>query len=324
MALIKRGNTWYTKFRISGKQILKSLGTSDRSEAVLNEAKLKKKLILGHMNEQAGKLTLSEAISKAEAERFQHNRDGQRTVTMLNRVLELCGNVELSTIDKQKVNAIKSSLVSTGISLATVNRYLAGLKTVLNLAYSEWEAIDKVPVIKLYRESKGRTRILSDSEELALNQWFHSNNPVIADVMTGLIETGMRLSECLGLKVPDINQVERTITLHADSTKSGKSRTLPISERLWPVIEARRYSKAAGTLFPVSKFYVCDWFSKARKALNMPGVSAHVCRHTFASRMLGRGQSIQVVQKWLGHASIQMTVDRYGHLDITSLKESLI
>lgn len=321
MALIKRGSTWYTKFRISGKQILKSLNTSDKSEAMLREAKLKKKLILGHMQEQSGKLTLSEAISKAEAERFSHNRDGARTVTMLNRVLELCGDVELSTIDKQKVNAIKAGLVSTGISLATVNRYLAGLKTVLNLAYAEWEAIDKVPVIKLYRESKGRTRILTDSEELMLSQWFHAHNPVVADVMTGLIETGMRLSECLGLKASDINQVERTITLHADSTKSGKSRTLPISDRLMPVIEARL---DLGTLFPVSKFYVCEWFAKARQALELAGVSAHVCRHTFASRMLARGQSIQVVQKWLGHASIQMSVDRYGHLDITSLKESLI
>lgn len=321
MALIKRGCTWYSKFRISGKQILKSLGTTDKAEAIAAEAMLKKKLILGMAQEQAGKLTLSEAIRKAEAERFSHNRDGARTVTMLDRVLQICGDVELSTIDKQKVNAIKSSLVSTGISLATVNRYLAGLKTVLNMAYAEWEAIDKVPVIKLYRESKGRTRILTEAEELTLSQWFHTNNPVIADVMTGLIETGMRLSECLGLKASDINKVERTITLHADTTKSGKSRTLPISERLWPIIESRL---ELGTLFPVSKFYVCEWFSKARKALDLVDVSAHVCRHTFASRMLGRGKSIQVVQKWLGHASIQMTVDRYGHLDINSLKESLI
>ena len=43
-------------------------------------------------------------------------------------------------------------------------------------------------------------------------------------------------------------------------------------------------------------------------------IHPHVLRHTFASLLLGNGESIAYVKDQLGHASIQLTVDTYGHL----------
>jgi len=40
----------------------------------------------------------------------------------------------------------------------------------------------------------------------------------------------------------------------------------------------------------------------------------HDLRHTFASLLIGRGESIAYVKEQLGHSSIQITVDLYGHL----------
>jgi site-specific recombinase XerD len=40
----------------------------------------------------------------------------------------------------------------------------------------------------------------------------------------------------------------------------------------------------------------------------------HALRHTFASDLLGAGVPMLKVSRWLGHASIQTTVDTYGHL----------
>ena len=39
--------------------------------------------------------------------------------------------------------------------------------------------------------------------------------------------------------------------------------------------------------------------------------SPHCLRHTFASRLLQQGESPAYVQRQLGHASIQLTVDTY-------------
>ena len=40
----------------------------------------------------------------------------------------------------------------------------------------------------------------------------------------------------------------------------------------------------------------------------------HVLRHTFASLLLAQGESLAYVKDQLGHASIRLTVDLYGHL----------
>ncbi len=46
----------------------------------------------------------------------------------------------------------------------------------------------------------------------------------------------------------------------------------------------------------------------------LPGIGLHPLRHTFASLLISHGESVKYVSKQLGHASIQITIDTYGHL----------
>ena len=43
-------------------------------------------------------------------------------------------------------------------------------------------------------------------------------------------------------------------------------------------------------------------------------VGLHTLRHTYASLLINQGESIKYVSKQLGHASINITADLYGHL----------
>ncbi|HEX3292728.1 MAG TPA: tyrosine-type recombinase/integrase, partial [Solirubrobacterales bacterium] len=52
----------------------------------------------------------------------------------------------------------------------------------------------------------------------------------------------------------------------------------------------------------------------AWKAAGLDPISLHECRHTFASLMIAAGENPKAIQTFMGHATIQMTVDRYGHL----------
>lgn len=54
-----------------------------------------------------------------------------------------------------------------------------------------------------------------------------------------------------------------------------------------------------------------------KRILNKAGIRdmrLHDIRHTYASLLLSYGQSPVYVKEQLGHSSIQMTVDIYGHL----------
>ena len=46
----------------------------------------------------------------------------------------------------------------------------------------------------------------------------------------------------------------------------------------------------------------------------MRHIRVHDLRHTFASLLIQNGESLAYVKEQLGHASIKMTVDTYGHL----------
>jgi integrase len=46
----------------------------------------------------------------------------------------------------------------------------------------------------------------------------------------------------------------------------------------------------------------------------LPAVGMHTLRHTFASLLISHGESIKYVSRQMGHASIQITADTYGHL----------
>ena len=50
------------------------------------------------------------------------------------------------------------------------------------------------------------------------------------------------------------------------------------------------------------------------KAAKLSGVGLHACRHTYASLLIRQGESLKYISKQLGHSSIQMTADIYGHL----------
>ena len=70
------------------------------------------------------------------------------------------------------------------------------------------------------------------------------------------------------------------------------------------------YTKKGTTL---DRYEVTHTFKRVLRAAGLPGhFSPHSLRHTFASLLLQQGESPAYVQRQLGHASIQLTVDTYG------------
>jgi len=52
-----------------------------------------------------------------------------------------------------------------------------------------------------------------------------------------------------------------------------------------------------------------DW-----KRAGLDSITLHECRHSFASLMIAAGVNAKALSEFMGHSSIQITLDRYGHL----------
>jgi len=55
-------------------------------------------------------------------------------------------------------------------------------------------------------------------------------------------------------------------------------------------------------------------FYKVLERAGLRRIRIHDLRHTFCSRLIGNGESLAYIRDQMGHSSIQVTVDLYGHL----------
>ena len=152
------------------------------------------------------------------------------------------------------------------------------------------------------------------------------------------VRTGLRMGELLALQWSDLDWQGRFIEVRRNYThfqittpKSGESRRVDMSKELTQtlkdlLLERQIDAGATGTEVPLWVFpsetggllhphNIRDrvFYGLLKKA-GLRKVRFHDLRHTFASLLLQNGESPVYVKEQMGHSSIQVTVDLYGHL----------
>jgi len=90
--------------------------------------------------------------------------------------------------------------------------------------------------------------------------------------------------------------------------------------RLTSLVLGRSKAESSGLVFTTERGTVVDprnalrAISTAAKALGMSGVGLHTLRHSFATHMLAAGVPLHTVSELLGHSSVAVTGDVYGHV----------
>ncbi|QWV98649.1 site-specific integrase [Geomonas nitrogeniifigens] len=320
MAVYKRGakGVFYMNFTVDGVRVSRSTGKFTKKEAKLVEAVEKKRMMVdGALSprERAARMLLSTAIQKTYDERWKDNKDGIKTKRLAERAMELIGDIPISKIEDQSIKRMVKKLEDSGVKGATINRYLATMKTLLRHHQQPWEHI------KLKKESKGRIRVLSKEEEMTvvslLRDTDHgkkrSHYPEAADLIEVLVDTGCRLSEVLNLKYEDINWDTNLISIWIN--KGDKPRSIPMTKRVRGILLARQEGNwikpFSIDIYQAQKAW--NWVRKRMMLDDDREFVMHALRHTCATRLLNRGVDLYVVKEYLGHSLIQVT-ERYSHL----------
>lgn len=292
---------------------------------------------------------------------------GKKTVSWYARQADvICGilgaDTPLAAVDYHAIQRLTETLASkkvrkngelVPVAGATVCNHLAAIRRVFSAAHEEgWpDAPASFPKVKGVKKRKGREWFMSPEDEEAIFSAVlgldrepvgpYGGPPRKKDghryhkLFTALVESGMRLSECLGLKWPDIHfpkpgtpydaDYQGMIRLfREDDLKTGRRRQIPMTATMRKTMEACRSIKG-GPFADLNDDRAQDVWEAARKRAGITHRDCviHALRHTCASRLLESGVDIKIVKEWLGHSSIS-TTDIYTHLNTRQLTGAAI
>lgn len=211
-----------------------------------------------------------------------------------------------------------------GIKDTTRNHYLALVKAIYN-RMKKWRLYrgdNPAFCVEMKKVPRARVRFLYPAEEKLLTPVV-AQDAIVWPYYVVALHTGMRLGEIARMTVQDVSISIRDIFV--PNSKSSRSRHVPVSEELAAFLEDHIQGKKPGdhALAGVIRDYVSRRFRWLCQKSGVANLKFHDLRSTFAARLLTKGVPIYKVSKILGHSSVVVTEQHYGHLSLADLKGAI-
>ena len=228
----------------------------------------------------------------------------KRSITFwINNLPKTTRGLKLDVIDK-----VIRAEVKKGNKPSTINSKLQTLKTCLDFTRERGmhDIVFKVP--RLSQPSDARIGFFSEEDQERIEYLIDDDG--FREFFVWSIETGLRPSESLGLTSSLIRH-DSIVGPVVDilKTKNGDPRTIPLTKRALKALET------VGAWNRFTSYRITrEWAILRRKEPErLNKFVFYTCRHTCATRLLSKGVNIKVVQSWMGHKDINMTL-RYAKL----------
>ena len=315
-------------WREDGKQRSKTF--NDRLEAKSEALKIEK-----------GESVVSGTHTFGElAKRFLHDRQADVKASTLagykqtldNHLLPVWKNRKLSKLRKTHVIELKAALQHS-LSASTARNILVVATGVLNHGIElEWLKSNVAAQVRKPKVKKREIRILSEVEQRTLIKVARPEDKMLFHLA---LHSGLRKGELLGLQWESVDLDAGTIYVREQfshgavttpKTDAGR-RYVPIDPdtmkqlRRWRAV-ARRPNDGLDLVFPTStgrhqsaSNVNSRGFKPALKRAGLPSsIRFHDLRHTYASMAIAANVPLNDLKVVLGHSSIAVTADIYGHL----------
>ncbi len=263
-------------------------------------------------------------------------------------------NMKVESITRDDVYNLSNLLLTTGgisgngLSPKTVEGILSVLKRILK--YSEdYKGCHVAHVEKnLVRQSTKHMRILSIHEQQTLNSYLMDNLNLINLGILLCLYTGIRIGEVCALKWEDFSFDEQYVYIHKTmqrmQTKNNPDhktaviisapksecsiRKIPLPDDIFRLILAEKRPADTYFLTGLSKVYIeprtlQNRFKAVIKSCKLKDTNFHALRHTFATRCVELGFDVKSLSEILGHASINVTLNRYVHPSMETKQKNM-
>lgn len=242
--------------------------------------------------------------------------------------------LSVQNADADLVRGWVSSFIDEGGSPNSVNRKLSTLRTFYDFLRNE-NVVEQNPLQGL-NGPKRRSVLpvfLKDGEVNSVidSQRYSDSFLDVRDkvILLSFYETGIRLSELVGLNVSDVDFSNKQLKVFG---KRKRERVVPfvnelseelafyISERnqIAPADEKALFVSINGERLSASQVYrIVN--KRLSGVVNVNKKSPHVLRHTYATSMLNNDAELGAVKELLGHKRLA-TTEIYTHLTFEELK----
>ena len=340
---------WWVFIDHHGQRKAKRIGAGAPGKKAAQQVaqRIQAHLVLGQtaFDRPGAGLTL-DAFAETFLQRIQQTRklsthEGYQQ-TLTRNIKPMLGKLDLHAVTREKVKALAMAGLEKGQSPKTVQNTIRCLSSLFSHAVEDGLLIVN-PALKpgkfLPKISKRRgINPLTRAEVATLLNTAKAHASRYYPVLLCAARTGLRMGELLALRWEDLDFRERFIQVSRNYThwnlttpKSGESRRVDMSLELTQVLKDLKLERqidagASGTGVPPWVF--CNenggllhpnnirdriFYGLLKKA-GLRQVRFHDLRHSYASLLLQQGESPVYVKEQLGHSSIQITVDCYGHL----------
>ena len=296
------------------------------------------------------KMTLRKLMDSYYKDWAAHNhKNGGCSVKIILRGFQEFMDTELTQITKLDIEKWRTAQMNSGKKASTVNRYIAALRGAIHWAYSN-DLITDYPLATLKKareiDSDKKVRYLSEDERKRLFEALdkreeelraararsrqHANRRhlpdlskcTFADYFKPLIivalNTGIRKTALLSLKWEDVDFNAGTITLRAETAKSGRQNVLPMNRLVHETLAAWHRQSREEYVFPSpdtgDRLEDCKkTWTAVLKAAGITNFRWHDMRHDFASQLVMKGVDLNTVRELMTHSDIKTTLI-YAHL----------
>jgi integrase len=310
---------YYARFESGGKEIRRSLRTTDRASAQRALAWLKQER--EQVDPAQGRLTLAELCDRyAATVRHQAAKTIQRKLLIVHRIKTHWPTGRLTQVAKVRPSHVDLWLSRYPFGSASRNLFISCIKEIFALALRD-RIIATSPAAHLrYAKRQKRIRATPSFEDFKAivesirSQRYNGHDAEeSADFVEFLGLAGLGKAEAAALRQSDIDWQRETITTFRHKTKSGFA--IPIYPQLKPLLLRRRCDDA-----PNERVFKIDNAKKAIanacRRLNLPRYSHISFRRMFITRAIERGVDVKVIAEWQGHKDGgKLILDTYSHVN---------
>jgi integrase len=248
-----------------------------------------------------------------------------------SRVLPSLGSNRVTALSRTMLQDLADRLSAEGLSPSSVRNTILPLRAIYRRAHSRGDvALNPTLNLSLPAVRSRRDRIAVPTEARALLDALPlPERPIWATALYA----GLRLGELQALDWShvDLDQNllhvkrswDRLAGFIAPKSRSG-NRRVPVTNTLRRELlnhRLRQGSGGQGLVFPNQRHTgpfnpstIALHAKPAWAAVGLTPITLHECRHSYATYMIAAGINTKALSTYMGHASITITLDRYGHL----------